>query len=373
VPPPTPDDGWETPIPHRTAAKLELVPDDSVDAGSAPPDSDENGEFESSEAAVSTGYEPPRSRSVSVPARRPQPRHSSEEMRLPSVIVDVEEDIRELLQLVVAGDVEAGDRVVELGEHAVGPLVAIFPGPITRELRRGTGEAPRASDCGPVLRALARIGPAAVPFLLVRTADADAKVRAWATRVLGEIPTLESARAVVRRFTDSDPDVRRAALAAGRLLQADSEARTAIRDGLCDLAAAPAQTKEIRHFAIEALADLRDARAVSRLIRLLEDRSSEILRSAGWALAVLARQDYGRDLSRWSDWWQRNGNRHRIEWLIDALMHDDANIRREAGDELKAITKEYFGYYDDLPKKERQKAQERYRDWWETKGKARFC
>jgi len=31
-----------------------------------------------------------------------------------------------------------------------------------------------------------------------------------------------------------------------------------------------------------------------------------------------------------------------------------------------------FGYYDDLPKKERAKAQERYREWWESKGKARF-
>jgi hypothetical protein len=59
-------------------------------------------------------------------------------------------------------------------------------------------------------------------------------------------------------------------------------------------------------------------------------------------------------------------------WLIDALMHDDPEIRRAAGEELKALTKEYFGYYDDLSKGERQKAQRRYRDWWEATGKARF-
>ena len=53
-------------------------------------------------------------------------------------------------------------------------------------------------------------------------------------------------------------------------------------------------------------------------------------------------------------------------------MHETQDIRRTAGDELKALTKEYFGYYDDLPKKERERAQERYRSWWETKGKARF-
>ena len=115
-----------------------------------------------------------------------------------------------------------------------------------------------------------------------------------------------------------------------------------------------------------------DLPLASEVLNLLDERSAEIVRSTSWALVVLTRTDYGRDTSGWTQWWQKNGTRHRIEWLIDALMHDDAKIRREAGDELKAITKEYFGYYDDLPKKERAKAQERYREWWESKGKARF-
>ncbi|MEP7053365.1 MAG: hypothetical protein ABJB12_23580 [Pseudomonadota bacterium] len=46
-------------------------------------------------------------------------------------------------------------------------------------------------------------------------------------------------------------------------------------------------------------------------------------------------------------------------------------LGRTAGDELKRLTKEYFGYYDDLPKKERERAQDRYRQWWESKGNAR--
>jgi len=32
----------------------------------------------------------------------------------------------------------------------------------------------------------------------------------------------------------------------------------------------------------------------------------------------------------------------------------------------KAITKEYFGYYDDLPKRDRDRAQARYHEWWIT-------
>ena len=87
---------------------------------------------------------------------------------------------------------------------------------------------------------------------------------------------------------------------------------------------------------------------------------------------TITRQDFARDAVRWTAWWEQNANMHRIEWLIDSLMHDDAEIRRAAGDELKALTKEYFGYYDDLPRKERARAQSRYREWWDTKGKAKF-
>jgi HEAT repeat protein len=219
---------------------------------------------------------------------------------------------------------------------------------------------------------LMRLGARATPFVIVRTNDIDPIIRSWATRLLGELPSVESSGAVVRRLADSDPDVRRAALAAARLLQNNADARTAIRDELLELATQTTRPNEARHMALEALADLREPRSISRLIRLLGDGATEIAKSAHWALVVITRQDFGRDAERWNEWWAENSEKHRIEWLIDALMHDLADIRRAAGDELKSLTKEYFGYYDDLPKKERARAQQRYREWWESKGKARF-
>jgi hypothetical protein len=197
-------------------------------------------------------------------------------------------------------------------------------------------------------------------------------VRAWATRLLGEMPNEDAARAIVRRFVDDEQEVRRAALAAGRLMQSSAEARSMIHIGLAELLGDASRPEHQRHALIEAIADLRDGRAIPTVLRLLEDRSSDIVRSAHWALVVLARQDYGRSAAAWEEWWRQNASRHRIEWLIDALLHESAEIRRAAGDELKSTTKEYFGYYDDLPVAERQKAQNRYREWWETKGKARF-
>ncbi len=315
----------------------------------------------------------PASRSLAHSARPLPIANSSEELKLPTVIVDLANDCQALLAQLLAGSTSAGDKLVQIGEPAVPVLATSFPGPITAELRRGVGSAPsKASECGPVLRTLARIGTRAAAVLVVRSADADPNVRAWATRLLGEMPNEEAARAIVRRFVDDEQEVRRAALAAGRLLQINPEARAMLQTGLAELLADGARPEEQRHALIEAIADLRDGRAVPTVLRLLEDDSNDIVRSAHWALVVLSRQDYGLSAAAWEEWWRQSSARHRIEWLIDALSHESQEIRRAAGDELKSTTKEYFGYYDDLPVAERQKAQNRYREWWEAKGKARF-
>ncbi|HEU5076318.1 MAG TPA: HEAT repeat domain-containing protein, partial [Polyangiaceae bacterium] len=316
----------------------------------------------------------PASRSIAYSARPPSRRQSSEELRLPSVIVDFESDSRALVHRLCAGDPEAGEKLVEMGAAAVSALVAEFPGPITQPLSRGSQESlQRASECGPLLKTLARIGAPAVPFLVVRTADTQPFVRGWATRLLGELANRESGVAVARRLVDDNPEVRRAALAAARMLQRDPVARAAIREYIADLARDRNRSNEARHAALEALSDVRDAEAVPVFIEMLQDPNLELVKSARWGLTVLTRTDLGDKAHEWEKWWRKNAGRHRIEWLIDSLMHDDADIRRAAGDELKSITKEYFGYYDDLPKRERAGAQARYREWWEGKGKSRFA
>ena len=149
---------------------------------------------------------------------------SSEEAELP----DGDRDWRTTAS--AARPAALGQRIAATSWCKCDPAVAVlagsFPGPITAELRRGVSNAPsRASECGPVLRTLARIGVRAASVLIVRTADADPNVRAWATRLLGEMPNEDAARAIMRRFVDDEQEVRRAALAAGRLMQSSLEAR----------------------------------------------------------------------------------------------------------------------------------------------------
>jgi hypothetical protein len=315
----------------------------------------------------------PASRALAYSARPLPPRDLSQELQLPSVIVDVAVDTKELVQRLMNGDLSAGEKLLQIGDSAITVLVGIFPGPITAELRRSSGDGvAKASECGPVLRTLARMGTRPVPFVAVRTADGDPTVRAWATRLLGEMPSSESSQAVVRRLTDDDPEVHRAALAAGHMLLQHSEAGEALQAKIAEGVSDATRPEASRHTLIEALAELRAPLVISTLVRLLEDGSPDIVRSAHWALGVITRQDFGTKASLWEEWWLANSGHHRIEWLIDALMNENQELRRTAGDELKSLTKEYFGYYDDLPKKERERAQDRYRQWWETKGKARF-
>jgi len=284
-----------------------------------------------------------------------------------------EAEVRALVERLTRGDTSASPRLVSLGEAAITALVAAIPGPITADPRNLGREGVLPSRCGPVLEALGRCGSAAVPFLKVRSADADAAVRAWTLRLLGELGGVEAARAIARRVDDEDEGVRQAALAGARLLHHDAEARAEIRSLLQATASDRQAAVAARLPALEALGRLRDPEAIPGLVALLEDPSETVGQSAHSALVALAFQDLGRDAEAWQRWWARSSGRHRVEWMIDALTHDSQEIRHAAGEELKQTTREYFGYYDDLPRQERARAQQRYREWWEARGRAIFA
>ncbi|HVR19276.1 MAG TPA: hypothetical protein VMS65_06265, partial [Polyangiaceae bacterium] len=383
LPPSLVDAGWEELAAERLQHAPPLIrPEDTPDISI-----ETLSDAEGAEAALLSGERfsqiptPPggvplaqNSRSAAHSARPLPPRGDSVELALPTVMVDAGRDLKELLDDLVHGDPSAGDRLVEAGSAAVPVLVAAFPGPIDEgpSSRRGGHGEPPASECGPVLRTLARIGQKSIPFLVVRTNDADPKVRSYATRLLGELPSLESALAIARRFYDGDVDVRRSALAAARLLANAPDALEALVAELGGMAEDRGKPTGVRLMAMETLAELRQAQAVSHLVRVLTDNPVDVVQAARRTLVTLARHDVGASSAAWAEWWRHNSSRHRIEWLIDALTDESSELRRAAGEELKAQTREYFGYYDDLPPGERAHAQQKYREWWEARGKARF-
>jgi len=229
---------------------------------------------------------------------------------------------------------------------------------------------PRVTDCGPILRLIAGQRRVALPFVLAQVDSRDKERRFWATFLLSELAYPEAVPAVVSRLFDEDEGTRRVArLAARAVAEVASEP---LVERLDRIVGDPQASPERRVATIDTLGDMRDAIVVPALIGALGDESEDVAQAARRALMTVTRQDFGAESRKWLAWWGTNSARHRIEWLIDALTHDLPAIRRVAGQELKAITKEYFGYYDDLPKKERERAQQRYREWWKSEGRARF-
>ncbi|WP_438020126.1 hypothetical protein WMF18_14125 [Sorangium sp. So ce315] len=300
---------------------------------------------------------------------------------------DLRAEYGSLLQHVLAGG-EAGARafaeLVRNGETAVSVVAARFPGPLRVDRQRFREQlagpdgaavvaaAPPASQCGPLLDLIVAIRRPALPFMTVRSASPDPEVRFWATHVLGELPYPEAANALLPRLFDDNLAVRRIAVRSAALLVATPPAGGPILQGLDHIARDREESPARRLSAIETMAEVRAGSAVPALISALTDPHEAIVEAAARALVVVTRDDHGRDARRWASWWSRNGERHRIEWIIDALTHEKPAIRRAAIDELKGITKEYFGYYEDLPRQEREAAQARYRAWWISEGRSRF-
>lgn len=348
-------------------------PDDAVSLRAIPEGMDARALFDilGWETGAEEPDRPPPSSALAVPPHRPPPGHVVPPDTLPSIIVDVEQELATIVDRIVDGDADesAEGELLRQGERAMRVIMARFPGPLTFERSRiaAMPNPPRASECGPLLRLVARERRVALPFVIERLSDPDPEVRGWATHLLGELLYDDAIPHIVDRMRDPDACTRASAVQA--MVAAARVFPDQARDALRSLSkAGPAD----RAAALDAMARLRHAALVPDLIAALADSEAEVVTAAHDALVLVTGQDFGNDARPWLAWWGPNSSRHRIEWLIDALTNDVSEIRRVAGEELRAITREYFGYSSELPPRDRHRTQQRYRDWWMTEGRTRF-
>jgi len=313
----------------------------------------------------------PASQTVVLPPHHP-PTKRNDLLTLPSVIVDVASELVVLVEHFMQDpqDEQAETELLRQGQHAMPAIMRHFPGPIVAEPAPDDEEIPAVSACGPILRLIAAQRKVALPFVVRLVEGADEKKRFWATFLLSELPYSEAIVPLIPRLTDESERVRRVAThaAAGIARHHGEELAREMGKIVRDERAPLARRTRV----LDVLEEIREPFAVPTFIALLTDEEDVIATAAKQALLVVTRQDFGRDARKWTGWWNQNSSRQRIEWLIDSLTHDVGAIRRAAGDELKAVTKEYFGYYDDLPRRERERAQARYREWWQAEGRHRF-
>ncbi len=302
-------------------------------------------------------------------------RRSAPPGREPSVIVDMGDNVEALLDELSATspdeETTALGRLLRVGDAALPALVQRFPGRLWFDRHAPHARLPRGRDVSALARALVAFRERTAPYLPPLLDAGEREVRFYATLIAAELPHPALLEALGRRVFDEDAGTRQLALEvlkghahlaeyAAQLEQLRATARILHRD----LAR--------RRTAIRAIAELRDGRAVPMLLGVLDDEDEGVRGEAHRALVALTRQDFGAQRKRWEPWAEKHARSHRIEWLIDALLHNDETLRAAAGDELKRVTQEYYGYHPGSPRRERERVHRKYQQWWDTEGRARF-
>jgi HEAT repeat protein len=116
---------------------------------------------------------------------------------------------------------------------------------------------------------------------------------------------------------------------------------------------------------------LRDIEAIPKLIDLLSSRDRFVQEAALESLCSITGQQHGLKPHRWKSWHVDNGDRHRVEWIIESLRHRDLPVRRWAADELTRITGHRVPFSPMGDRKAREMAVQAWTDWWKATGRAR--
>jgi hypothetical protein len=300
----------------------------------------------------------------------PAPAPSVAEGSLPSIIVELGEDVESLvapLRDAAPDDETFIPPLLDVGEGALPGLAREFPGTLWFDRAEPHARVPAGRDLSPVARAFVAFGLRSVPYLVPLLDHEDPDTRYYATVLAGEFVHPDLVQPVGRRIFDSDLGVRGCAYRTLSVLyacevefmQLIERLRASARDGR-DLA------RQVT--SIGSLGRLRDADSFEFFVSLLESPENDVIRAAHASLVRLSCQDFGTNKRKWAAWFAKQGGRHRVEWLIDGLMHSDTRLRRRASEELKHLTQEYFGYDPDQSRKEREAAQKKYRTWWQGVG-----
>jgi HEAT repeat protein len=229
---------------------------------------------------------------------------------------------------------------------------------------------PLGREISAVARALHAFEDKAVPYVAELLESKQADARFAATLLCNDLVRPALVWPLYKRLFDPDGQVRLIALEtlpAYRNVAGWGEVLKSLRERALD----ELETPQVRLSAVEALGALRDPGSVEVLVRLSEHPSRQLSVPARRSLIAITGQELENE-RKWRTWLDKNKARHRVEWLIDGLMHAEERVRATAAIELQKLTQVYYGFEASAGKREREQAQTRYRNWWLIEGKRTF-
>lgn len=277
------------------------------------------------------------------------------------------------------GDLASRDEAVQqtaeaallgAGEVALDVLVEQFPGHLLVD-RYATdpASAPVSRHSG-LLRTMLRFGPDAAPRLEALCEHLSPEIRYYAVFCFAELHSPRSLPRLSGCLFDKDASVREIAAHVIDRYREDP----AFDDVVARIRRLIARGRPgERRAAAEAAGRLHAAGAALELAEALSDAHFPLVEAAHKALVEIARQDFGTDEWKWRRWFERNGQRPRVEWLIDGLMSDQRPIRAGAFRELLRLTHQNYGYLVDAPPADRRAAADRWARWWTETGHTRYA
>jgi hypothetical protein len=235
-------------------------------------------------------------------------------------------------------------------------LAMAFPGP-TGWSRLPVVDLPEPDELGPIPGALARLGQAGASAVAPLLDHSDSDTRYLGLLTAGSLRYPDVVDGVLRGLFDYEPDISsaaRAAAAALRLLPHFQSRLPMLRQELIS------SDMLRRSLAARALGVLHDRVSIEGLINLTGSEDELCAQSAADALKEITRVGFGTNPPAWTAWWARARELRRIEWLVEALLSDDFDLRLAAIEELSRTFGDNFGFFADGPDAERAGAVSRW-------------
>ncbi len=282
--------------------------------------------------------------------------------------------LEQLAEDLVSGEPEkaalARVSLLTMGAGAALAIMKHFPGKLVFDLgsaHSGTSDAvPPVSEHSELLRCLVDLGEEAGPVVAERLEDYDPTVRQYAVWFLKEVYCPQVVPRLAKRLYDRDARIRLSTIEALQTYR-----KTTSFDQMLSNLRAKLKTNDPSQQAIAAalLGNFKDGDALPLLAPLAKASDRMVSRAAVESLSFITKQDFGTSERKWIKWWKAHKGERRIQWLINGLSSKNRDIRYSSDQELSHITNEYFGYYYDSKKEEREQAVQRWVQWWEEKGR----